>query len=79
MSHMAKVSQRQIERVRAHARINRPGVSITKESHHCICLDVEKVDHFIDFVNCPYFHQGVVFGMHKLKLETAKQWKCQTL
>ena len=39
----AKVSQRQIKRARAHARINGLGVSVTKESRHLICLDMEKV------------------------------------
>ena len=64
----AKVSQRQIKRARAHARINGPGVSITTESRHRICLDMEKVNHFVDFVNRPYFHQDVAFGIRKLKL-----------
>ncbi len=63
----AKVSQRQIKRARAHARINGPGASITKESHHRIYLDMEKVDHFVDFVNRPYSHQDVAFGMYELK------------
>lgn len=68
----AKVSQRQIKRARAHARINGPGVSITKESRHRICLNMEKVDHFVDFVNRPYFHQDVAYGMRKLKLDNGE-------
>ncbi len=33
---------------------------------------MEKVDHFVDFVNRPYFHQDVAFGMRKLKLENGE-------
>ena len=67
-----KVSQRQIKRARAHARINGPGVSVTKESRHRICLNMEKVDHFVDFVNRPYFHQDVAYGMRTLKLDNGE-------
>ena len=67
-----KVSQRQIKRARAHARINGPGVSVTKESRHRICLNMEKVDHFVDFVNRPYFHQDVAYGMRMLKLDNGE-------
>ena len=33
---------------------------------------MNKVDHFIDFVNRPYFHQDVAFGTRKLKLESGE-------
>ncbi len=33
---------------------------------------MEKVDHFIDFVNCPYFHQDVAYGTRTLKLDSGE-------
>ena len=33
---------------------------------------MNKVDHFVDFISCPYFHQDVAFGMCKLKLESGE-------
>jgi hypothetical protein len=33
---------------------------------------MNKVDHFVDFFNRPYFHQDVAFGMRKLKLENGE-------
>lgn len=68
----AKITQWQIKRARAHAKKNGPGVEVTKVKHHRINLDMSKVDHFVDFVNRPYFHQDVAFGMRKLKLENGE-------
>ena len=68
----AKVSQRQIKKARAHTRANGPGFSISEESLHHICLNMDKLDHFIDFVNRPYFHQDVANGTRKLKLENGE-------
>lgn len=67
-----KVSQWQIKRARAHAKENGPGFAVIKAKRHRISLDMEKVDHFVDFVNRPYFHQDVAFGMRKLKLESGE-------
>ena len=58
----AKLTKWQIKRVRAHARRNSPGFAVTKPKHHRISLDMNKVDHFVDFISCPYFHQDVAFG-----------------
>jgi hypothetical protein len=33
---------------------------------------MNKVDHFVDFINRPYFHQDVAFGMRKPKLESGE-------
>lgn len=67
-----KLSKWQIKRARAHARRNGPGVAVIKPKTHWISLDMVKVDHFVDFVNRPYFHQDVAFGMRKLKLESGE-------
>ena len=61
----AKLSKWQIKRARAHARRNGPGFAVTKPKNHRISLNMNKVDHFVDFINRPYFHQDVAFGMRK--------------
>ena len=67
-----QVSERQIKQARAHARANGPGVNVSKKHYHRITLDMNKVDHFIDFINRPYFHQDVAFGMRSLKLDSGE-------
>ena len=39
---------------------------------HQINLDMTKVDHFVDFLNRPYFHQDVAYGMRTLKLDNGE-------
>jgi len=67
-----KVTQWQIKRARAHAKNIGPGMEVKKTTFHRVSLDMTKVDHFLDFVNRPYFHQDVAFGMRKLKLESGE-------
>ena len=49
-----------------------PGTSVTKTVHHRINLDMAKVDHFVNFINRPYFHQDVAYGMRNLKLDNGE-------
>ena len=44
-----------------------------KTVHHRIRLPMAKVDHFIDFVNRPYFYQDVAYGTKVIKLETGEK------
>ena len=67
-----KVSKWQIKRARTHARLNGPGMAVNKQKYHRTRLDVGKADHFIEFVNRPYYHQDVAFGTRKLKLESGE-------
>lgn len=67
-----RLTQWQIKRARAHAKNNGPGVTVIKPKYHRISLDMSKVDHFLDFVNRPYFHQDVAFGTRLLKLESGE-------
>lgn len=67
-----KITKWQIKRARAHAKQHGPGVSVNKEKSHRISLDMGKVDHFVDFVNRPYFHQDVSYGMRKLRLQSGE-------
>ena len=44
-----------------------------KNVQHQIRLPMAKVDHFIDFVNRPYFYQDVAYGTRVIKLETGEK------
>ena len=68
----SKLSRWQIKRARQHAKENGPGIVVTKPKTHRVSLDIEKVDHFISFLNRPYFHQDVAFGMRKVKMESGE-------
>ena len=47
----------------------RAGSNAPKVFSHRVRLDTNKVDHFIDFVNRPYFYQDVAFGTRTLTLD----------
>ena len=66
----ARLTQWQIRRARAHAKMVGPGHNVTKPVRHRISLDMKKVDHFVDFINRPYYHQDVAFGTRTLKLDS---------
>jgi len=44
-----------------------------KTVQHRIRLPMVKVDHFIDFVNRPYFYQDVAYGTRVIKLESGEK------
>ena len=64
-----KITLRQIKRARLPARKRGPGSNLPKVFSHRVRLDTNKVDHFIDFVNRPYFYQDVAFGTRTLTLD----------
>ena len=39
---------------------------------HRVRLDMAKVDHFLNFINRPYFYQDVSYGTRKVKLDTGE-------
>ena len=69
----AKLTSWQIKRARAHARECSPGSSVEKQHSHRVRLLPAKLDHFLDFVNRPYFYQDVAFGTRKLKLKSGEK------
>ena len=40
--------------------------------HHRVRIDMTKVDHFVEFINRPYFYQEVSYGTKFLKLDSGK-------
>lgn len=63
----------QIKQARNHAKEKGPGLPQEKTFHHRIRLPMAEVDHFIDFINRPYFYQDVAYGTRVIKLETGEK------
>ena len=45
--------------------------SCEKKYHH-VSIDMSKLDHFIEFINRPYFYQDVSYGTKVLKLDSGE-------
>ena len=41
--------------------------------HHRVHIDMTKVDHFVEFINRPYFYQDVSYGTKFLKLDSGNR------
>ncbi|KAK3703411.1 hypothetical protein QZH41_003914 [Actinostola sp. cb2023] len=63
----------QIKQARKHAKDNGPGYPVEKPLHHRVRLSVPKVDHFIEFINRPYYYQDVAYGTRVLKLDCGEK------
>lgn len=68
-----KLSDRQIKKARMQARKNGPGVPLQKTVTHRVRIDMIKLDHFLTFVNRPYFYQDVAYGQRTLKLDNGER------
>ena len=68
-----KLSDRQIKKARHQAKINGPGVPLKKAISHRFRIDMVKLDHFLTFVDRPYFYQDVAYGQRTLKLESGER------
>jgi hypothetical protein len=68
-----RLTKWKIKRARAHAKKVGPGIPIENKKYHRIRIDTEKSDHFLEFINRPYFYQDVSFGTRKLKLDSGEQ------
>lgn len=69
----AKLTDWQIRQARAHARECGPGSLVETSPSHRVRLPPAKLDHFIDFINRPYFYQDVAFGTRKLRLNSGEK------
>ena len=67
-----KLSTHQINQARCHARTLGPGTVPEKKKYHRVRIDISKLDHFIEFINCPYFYQDVSYGTKVLKLDSGE-------
>lgn len=68
------LSDRQIKKAREHAKNVGPGMSmLEKTPHHRIKIDLVKLNHFLSFIDQPYFYQDVSYGTRILRLESGEQ------
>ena len=67
-----KLSTHQIYQARCHARTLGPGTVPEKKKYHRVRIDISKLDHFIEFINRPYFYQDVSYGTKVLKLDSGE-------
>ena len=63
----------QVKRARAHAQNAGPGWTVEKSPSFRVRLDKVLVDHFVDFINRPYFYQDVAYGTRKIQLDSGEK------
>ena len=47
---------------------------LKKAISHRVRIDIVKLDHFLTFVDLPYFYQDVAYGQQTLKLEGGERY-----
>ena len=61
-----------MRKAKEHAKKTGPGIPVENLKRHPVRVDMKKVDHFLDFINRPYFYQDVAFGTRNLELESGE-------
>ena len=56
------ITEWQVWKAKENAKSIGPGIPFEKVKTHRVCLDVNKLEHFLDFINRPYFYQDVAFA-----------------
>lgn len=64
------LSDRKIKKARKHAKMIGAGMLVEKTTFHRVRIDVQKLNHFLSFVDQPYFYQDVAYGTRNIKLES---------
>jgi len=67
-----KLSTRQIHRPQCHAKSLGPSSVAEQMVHYRVRIDMSKIDHFIEFINRPYFYKNVSLGTKLLKLDSGE-------
>ena len=67
------LSERQIKKARKHAKIVGAGMAIEKTQFHRVRIDLAKLNHFLSFIDQPFFYQDVAYGTRNLKLESGEK------
>ena len=68
-----KLSDRQIKKARSHAKTVGVGLPVENIPYHRVRIDKSKLEHFLYFVNQPYFYQDVSFGTRTVKLDSGQR------
>ncbi|KAL9983008.1 hypothetical protein ACROYT_G005129 [Oculina patagonica] len=68
-----KLTKWEIKQARSHAKLHGPGTIPEATLKHRVRLDMEKVEHFVEFTNRPYFYQDVSYGSKILTLDSGEK------
>lgn len=68
-----KLSDRQIKKARLHAKTVGVGLPVENIPYHRVRIDKSKLEHFLSFVDQPYFYQDVSFGTRTVKLDSGQR------
>ena len=68
-----ELSDRQIKKGRQQTKENGPGLPVKKVVSHCVRIKLVKLDHFLTFIDRPYFYQDVAYRQRTLKLESGER------
>ena len=68
-----KLSDRQIKKVRSHAKTVGVGLPVENIPYYRVRIDKSKLEHFLSFVDQPYFDQAVSFGTKTVKLDSGQR------
>ena len=68
-----KLSDRQIKKARSHAKTVGVGLPVENIPYHRVRIDKSKLEHFLSFVDQPYFYQDVSFGSRTVKLDSGQR------
>ena len=67
------LSDRQIKKARNHAKIVGVGFRVENIVHHRVRIDPDKLEHFLLFIDQPYFYQDVSYGTRTVKLDSGQE------
>ncbi len=67
-----RITEWQVRKAKEHANKIGPGIPVENLKRHRARVDMMKVDHFLDYINRPYYYQDVAFGTRNLELESGE-------
>ena len=67
------LSNRRTKKARNHAKIVGVGFRVESIVHHRVQIDPTKLEHFLSFINQPYFYQDVSYGTRTNKLDSGQE------
>ena len=67
------ITEWELRKAKLHANEKGPGVPVEKPVYHRVRLDTVKVNHFLEFINRPYFYQDVAYGTRTIKVSNGEK------
>ena len=67
------ITEWELRKAKLHANNEGPGVPVEKPIYHRVRLDKVEDNHFLDFINRPYFYQDVAYGTRTIKISSGEK------